>query len=324
MSPRSSVRARTRPTSSWPRSTAPESFWARQFRGQPPPCAGDGDRHAPADRQRGHEFGVGWGTRQTDPGVGSAALVPLAIGVPARRSHAGPASRRDAVHRVRHAQRRDLRRTRHAGHRVSRGPARTIGGWPCWRIVTASPAICTTSWCNACSRSASACTVSSAWPDRASSPTGPRDWSPISTRRFARSVAASSRCTRSRRIDEPARRSAACGRRGGRHPWFTPGIDLLRPARTRWCRTTLRPDLLAVTREALANVARHAAASPSGSSGRGQRRKRLRLLVKDDGRGAPATLSRTADWPIWTNGRRGGAASSTFSPSLAQVCCCDG
>jgi len=73
---------------------------------------------------------------------------------------------------------------------------------------------------------------------------------------------------------------------------FTPGIDLLGPLDS-LVPDDVRPDLLAVTREALANVARHAAASAVwievgvDSAGR-----RLRLLVKDDGRGAPATLSR--------------------------------
>jgi signal transduction histidine kinase len=87
----------------------------------------------------------------------------------------------------------------------------------------------------------------------------------------------------------------------------------------------VRPDLLAAVREALSNVARHAAASTVwvevevDSAG-----SLLRLLVRDDGRGVPAGLS-------WHSGlanlderatRWGGASKS--GPSPARVCRCAG
>jgi len=105
---------------------------------------------------------------------------------------------------------------------------------------------------------------------------------------------------------------------------FTPGIDLLGPLDS-LVPDDVRPDLLAVTREALANVARHAAASAvwievGVDSAGGGCDCSSRTTVAEP----PRHCRGTADWPIWTNGRRGGAASSTFSRAWLRSVCCDG
>lgn len=73
---------------------------------------------------------------------------------------------------------------------------------------------------------------------------------------------------------------------------FTPRVDLL-GALDSLVPDEVRPDLLAAVREALSNIARHAAASAAwlevsvNSAG-----SQLQLLVRDDGRGVTAALSR--------------------------------